>query len=253
MKRLAVFSDIHGNLKALEAVLDDLSHQSEPDAYWILGDLVAFCPWPLETLECLTTLPNASFVQGNTDRYLVTGRRPAQPVPSKKAWENMSQLLTQREANFNWTVARLNYAWYEFLRDLPTELNLDLPGYGRVMAVHAAPGDDEFSLPPDLPVEQIRPLVAGLDLRLWLYGHTHQPVDRVVDGVRLINPGGVGFSLDGDPRPSYATIDWVDGQAQVTHHRVRYDVESVIAELERVGHPARDWTSRMLRRARPGD
>lgn len=253
MKRLAVLSDVHGNLRALEAVLDDLGRQDEPDAYWVLGDLAAFCPWPLETLKLLMTLPNVSFVQGNTDRYLVTGRRPVQPVPSKRAWEDMPQRLIQREANFSWTVARLNYAWYEFLRDLPTELILDVPGYGRVMAVHAVPGDDEFSLPPDLPDEQIRPLVDGLDVRLWLYGHTHQPVDRVVGGVRLVNPGGVGFSLDGDPRPSYVTIDWVDDRARVTNHRVSYDAEVVVAELERVEHPARDWTSRLLRRARPGN
>jgi predicted phosphodiesterase len=249
MIRLAVLSDVHGNLLALEAVLADVAAQGAPDATWVLGDLVAFCPWPAETLARLRALPDVAFLQGNTDRYLVTGRRPVAPVRSPDDWASMPETLTERDANFRWSVERLSYAAYEFLRDLPPRLDMDVPGYGRVLAVHATPDDDETNLYPDTPDEQVQRHLAGLDARLVLYGHTHRPVDRTVDGVQLVNDGSVGLPLDGDPRPAYTLVDFAGRRCTVTIRRVTYDAEAVIAELERVEHPARAWLGHVLRHA----
>ena len=251
MTRLAVLSDVHGNLLALEAVLADVAAQGAPDATWVLGDLVAFCPWPGETLARLRALPDVAFLQGNTDRYLVTGRRPSAPVRSPADWASMPATLAMRDANFRWTVERLSYADYVFLRDLPPRLEMEVPRYGRVVAVHATPSDDETNIRPDTPDGEVAHHLSGLDARLLLYGHTHRPVDRIVDGVRLVNDGSVGFVLDGDPRPTYALLDFQGGQCTVAIRRVAYDVESVVTELERVGHPARAWVAPMLRRATP--
>lgn len=245
--RLAVLADIHGNLPALEAVLADIQSQGTPDLCWVLGDLAAFCPWPSEAIARLRTLPNASFLQGNTDRYLVTGRRPTLPIHSPEDWAAASARLAERDANFRWTVERLSWADYEFLRDLPTRLEMDVPGYGRVVAFHANPADDETNLFPDTPDEQVRPYLAGLEARLVLYGHTHRPVERIVDSVWLVNGGSVGFSLDGDPRPAYALLDVVGGECTVTLRRVAYDSRTVLAELERVEHPAKALVGRLVR------
>jgi len=253
MTKMALLSDIHGNLPALEAVLSDIEAQTAPDVYWVLGDLVAFCPWPAETLARLRALPNVALLQGNTDRYLVTGRRPAVPVRSPDDWARMPDALAVRDALFRWTVERLSYADYEFLRDLPPRLEMDVPGYGHILAVHATPADDETNLYPDTPDDEIRPHLAGLDARLLLYGHTHRPVDRTVGSVRLVNPGSVGLPLDGDPRPAYALLDFEGERCTVTIRRVEYDLEAVIAELERVEHPAREWIGRMLRQEQPGE
>jgi len=251
MTRLAVLSDVHGNLLALEAVLADVENQARgaPDAIWVLGDMVAFCPWPAETLARLRAIPNVAFLQGNTDRYLVTGRRPAFPIRSPDDWAQMPAALAGRDANFRWAVERLSYADYEFLRDLPPRLEMGIPGYGRLIAVHATPTDDEICIFPDIPGDEIRPHLAGLDARLLLYGHTHRPVDRTVDDVRLVNAGSVGLPLDGDPRPAYAMLDFEGGRCDVTVRRVTYDLEAVIAKLERVEHPGRAWVVRILREA----
>jgi len=249
MTRLAVLSDIHGNLLALEAVLADVAAQGAPDATWVLGDLVAFCPWPSETLARLRALPEVAFLQGNTDRYVVTGQRPVAPVRSPEDWASMPAALTGRDANFRWTVKHLSYADYEFLRDLPPRLEMDVPGYGGLLAVHATPVDDETNLYPGAPDEEVLSYLAGLDARLVLYGHTHRPVDRTIGGARLVNDGSVGLPLDGDPRPAYALLDFEGGECAVTTHRVAYDAEAVIAELERVEHPARAWLAHILRYA----
>jgi len=249
MFRLAALSDTHGNLLALEAVLADIEAQGAPDAYWVLGDLVAFCPWPAETLARLRALPDVAFLQGNTDRYTVTGRRPAFPIRSPEDWASAPGDLAERDANFRWVVERLSYADYEFLRDLPLRLEMDVPGYGRLFAVHATPADDETNIYPDASDEEILSHLAGLDARLLLYGHTHRPVDRAVGRVRLVNDGSAGLPLDGDPRPAYALLDFEGGECDVALRRVSYNRDAVIAELERVEHPARAWVGGILRQA----
>jgi predicted phosphodiesterase len=251
--RLAVLSDIHGNLLALEAVLSDIRERGAPDAYWILGDLAAFCPWPVETLDRLRELPNVAVLRGNTDRYLVTGRRPAMAVRSEEDWVRYPAALAMRDANFRWTVKQLSYADYVFFNDLPLDLEMDVPGYGRVVAFHATPADDEANILPSTPDAQVAARLAGLDARLVLYGHTHRPVDRAVGTMRLVNDGSVGIPLDGDPRPAYALLDFEGDRCRVAVHRVAYDVEPVIAELERVKHPAREWVGGVLRRAAPAN
>ncbi len=77
----ALLSDIHGNSVELDAVLEDIKSQGDVDAYWILGDLVAIGPDPVGVLQRLSILPNARFIRGNTDRYVVTGDRPHPHAP----------------------------------------------------------------------------------------------------------------------------------------------------------------------------
>ena len=254
--RLAVLSDVHGNLPALEAVLADIEAQAdssslgEPDAYLVLGDLAAFCPWPSETLARLQELPEALFLQGNTDRYLVAGQRPqSPPVRSPEDWAAMPAKLAERDANFRWTVERLSYDGFQFLRDLPTRFDLDVPDYGRIVAVHANAQDDETFLAPDAPDDEMRDYFAELDARLVLYGHTHKPMDRMVGGMRIVNDGSVGLPLDGDPRPAYTLLDFEDGECAVTIRRVAYDRELVLAGLERFDHPAKGWVGGIIRNA----
>jgi Predicted phosphoesterase len=157
MTRLAVLSDTHGNLPALEAVLADLERQGRPDFYWVLGDLVAFCPWPGETLARLRALPNVSFLQGNTDRYLVTGRRPVAPVRSPEDWARMPGFLEMRDALFRWTVGRLTWEEYLFLRDLPTRLETDIPATAALRPSTPSPATTRPTSFPTRPTSRFSP------------------------------------------------------------------------------------------------
>jgi predicted phosphodiesterase len=258
MKRLIVLSDIHGNLPALDAVLDDFQTQGTCDACWVLGDLIGYFPWSAEVIARLRKLPTLSCLMGNFDRYVITGYRPTVPLRAPEDWAQMPALLKLREARFRWAVERLSYEDYGFLRDLPTRLAMQVPGYGSVVAIHATPGDDEAFILPTMPDEAIAPYLADLDAHLLLYGHTHIPMDRTVGGVRLVNPGSVGLPLDGDPRASYAVLDmdnprpFADGPCTVTIRRVAYDIEAMIHEMERLAYPAWERLAHFARRGKRG-
>jgi predicted phosphodiesterase len=246
----AVMADIHGNLLALEAVMSDLEQQGSWDEVWVLGDLALFGPHPAQTLERLVALPQVRFVQGNTDRYLVTGRRPPQmAVENESQWERLVTSLEERDASFRWTLSRLSYRWYTFLRELPFEQRVEVPGYGRVVAYHGSPLGDEVGIWSETTDEELRTLLHGTRCRLLLCGHTHRPLELSVDGTTVVNVGSVGLPLDGDQRAAYAALAIEDGECQVVIRRVEYDVDQVIARLGEVGHPAGDWVGTRLRMA----
>ena len=87
--KIALLSDIHGNLLALEAVLHDLTQAGGVDKTWILGDLCAFGPRPVECLQRIRDLPDAEVISGNTDRYLITGARPTFHVQDEAEWQKI--------------------------------------------------------------------------------------------------------------------------------------------------------------------
>ena len=246
--RIAVLADIHGNLPALDAVLAHLEAQGGAEEIWVLGDLAVFCPYPVQVLERLTALPKARFLQGNTDRYLVTGRRPSQiAAEDESQWKRMPALLEQRDANFCWTVEQLSYKWYSFLGELPFRQGMDNSGYGSVLAVHASPVGDEVGIWEDTADSDLRDVLASTDARLLLCGHTHHQLERWLGEVRVVNGGSVGLPLDGDQCAAYAILDFVGDECQVAFHRVAYDVEEVIARLEELEHPALEWVGTRLR------
>ncbi len=248
--RTALLADIHGNLPALEAVVSHLQEQGGCGEVWVLGDLAVFCPYSVEVLERLAALPQARFVMGNTDRYLVTGRRPPQvSVEDEAQWSRMPAFLEERDASFRWTVSQLSYRWYSFLRELPFEQRVEVPGCGAVVGFHGSPLGDEVGIWAHTTDDELRGILEGSDCRMLLCGHTHRPLERALDGVRVVNVGSVGMPLDGDRRAAYATLDFEDGECQVVIHRVEYDVDEVLARLAEAGHPAMDWVGSRLRMA----
>ena len=219
MLRLVVLSDIHGNRWALDAVLADVERQP-PDRYVVLGDLVADGPDPAGTLARLRGLPNVTFVQGNTDRYLSDLSAVEDP---HSEWSDLI-------ATWQWAADCVGDEGRQFLSGLPTDAFLDTPA-GPVLATHGLPGHDE---------RWIEPKGAG-DLetlewhgtRLMLVGHSHIPF--VLRGERgtVVNPGSVGLSPQTHWRASYARLDLLPGgQVAVQHRQVEWDVKAYLAAFE---------------------
>ena len=128
MTRIALFSDVHGNTIALDAVLADIEAQGGVDEYWVLGDLAAIGYDPLGALERLSRLQPAMFIHGNTDRYLVTGERPLPPPEVMLKDPGIISIYLQVIGSFAWTQGAVTAGgWMPWLAALPLELRTQLP------------------------------------------------------------------------------------------------------------------------------
>lgn len=248
--RLAILSDIHGNRLALDAVLTDIHAQGQVDAYWLLGDFVALGYDPVGVLEQVTTLPNAYFIRGNTDRYTATGEHPALLSLEKlQAEPAMVSRVLEMGRNFAWTQGFVTGAgWLDWLANLPLEVKTTLPDGTRVLGVHAAPGtDDGQGIHPKLSDDELYKLVGTAGAQLIFVGHTHVALDRTVEGIRVVNLGSVSNPVTPDLRASYVLLDADENGYQVELRRVEYDRAAVIGELKRVRHPAGEFIAQFLR------
>jgi predicted phosphodiesterase len=245
--RLAVFSDIHGNLAALEAVLADVAAQGPVDHLWCLGDLAAMGPYPAQCIQLLAARPEVQVIEGNTDRYLRTGYRPPMSPPTEDKWGTYAQATRRRDEAFTWALEQFSWAEFDFLAKLKTELSLEVPGYGWLIGFHAAPGDDEKTLPPETEAHELRDALLDREGHLAFGGHTHKAMDRDLGEWRFINPGSVGLPFDGDPRAAYALVTFEGAQASVDLRRVDYDREGLIAAAQAMAFPRTEWLAERLR------
>jgi putative phosphoesterase len=250
--RLALLSDVHGNLTALEAVLADAAAAGGVDGYWVVGDHAAIGPDPVAVLERMRNLPNVRFLRGNTDRYVVTGERPPPHPDDVRANPDQLRAFGEVQATFAWTAGALAATgWLDWLAALPLDERLTLPDGTRLLAVHAAPGtDDGQGVAPNATEQYLRELVRGAEADLIVVGHTHWPCDRAVDGVRVVNLGGVSNPLPPDLRASYAILSADAAGHRLEHRRAEYDHAAVISAVERVRHPAAEFIVRHQRGAR---
>src|SRR2546421_5907362 len=176
--RVAVVSDIHGNLPALEAVLEEI--QREPvDLIVSCGD-VCSGPMPSQTIDRLKRLEGTRFVHGNADRGVVAAfdgtEKPRLPGPAA-----------------DWCASQITREQRDFLASFEDAVGLEIDGLGRVLLCHASPRNDLDIVFDATPDERVREYIAGANADLIVSGHTHMQFDRRVGGGRLGNPRRVGM------------------------------------------------------------
>ncbi|GAB4451602.1 MAG: metallophosphoesterase family protein [Anaerolineae bacterium] len=241
--RIALLADIHGNNIALEAVLNDLIAQEPVDHLIILGDLFVFGPEPNEVFDTLKSLPQARYILGNTDRYLLERKYPTQP--GSESWQD--SLL----ASFQWTTECINPAAVEFLTRVPLRQVVDVAQW-RLVAVHGSPRSDEEGLTPNTTCPELAQMEVPPDTSMLVAGHTHIPMDRNMCGMRVINCGSIGLPFDGIPRAAYAIVTKQPNQEPIVDlRRIDYDIEQAVQQLETRHHPAAKVGAYNLRFARP--
>jgi predicted phosphodiesterase len=246
--RLAVISDIHGNLVALETALADLE-ATQPDIVWCLGDLAAAGPRPAECIRRIRAAREAfgekkfHVIGGNADRYMVTGERfPVPPVKDEASFKGLADGWQQRDTTTNWGVSQIAYEDYEYLaKIIGQEVALEVEGYGWVIGYHAVPGNDETQIKPDTPEEEVLDALLDREGRLAVGGHIHVQMDRDLGNWRVVNVGSVGFSLDMPGKAQWGLFTFEHGAVTVDLRAVPYDVAAVLADLETVGHPTAEW------------
>ncbi len=250
--RLAVLSDIHGNLTAFEAALADLEAQGGADVTWFLGDLAAFGPRPVECVQRVKALVDAvkdddkkkhsiRVISGNTDRHLVTGSRPGerQPVKDADEFNTLRGQIHSINERLLWSMDQLGFAEYEFLAKLPGETDLFAEGYGYVIGYHGTPGDDEgMGITPTSSDEEAADALLDREGRMGIGGHIHVQMDRQIGAWRAINVGSIGLAVDQAGMAEYGIFTFENGEAQVDLRAVPFDVESVIADSQARNNPA---------------
>jgi putative phosphoesterase len=232
--RVAIFSDIHGNIRAFDACLADLRAQGGADTIVGAGDYCMDGPHPAAVLERLSEI-GALCVRGNTDRYV-------------------SDVATFRDddedgADLAWQRAALGDAWVSWLRELPVALRFGAGADG-LLVVHANPKTDDEHIWPDADDAFLERVTSGVDERTIAFGHLHLPYVRVWRDKLFVNVASAGLPKDGDPRAGYAILTQRSGGWQVKHRRVPFDVERVARDIEKSGMPDVEKRLRVLRRHR---
>jgi putative phosphoesterase len=206
--RVAVLSDIHGNLPALEAVLAEVEREGA-DRVVLNGDIAAG-PLPTETLDLLAALgERAVWVHGNAERGMLdpdSGAVPEEDVA-------LGRLLVERHR--------------ALIADLPRTVTLPVDGLGTVLFCHASPRRDDEMLLVDSPPARFAAAFAGIEADMVVLGHTHMPFDRLVDRRRVVNPGSVGMPY-GHPGAAWALLG-----PTVELRRTAYDAAEAAARLAR--------------------
>jgi len=220
---LGLLFDIHGNIPALERVIEQAD--DEGINRWLLGgDYGTPSPWPLETLDRLKQLPNATWIRGNGERWL---REP--PLDRPEVMESY--------AIFS---GHLPEEVVDWLYALPPQAELD-----GVLYVHGSPLSDVESFAPQPEPDEER-LLAGAHDRQVVFGHSHQQFRRPgPDGTELLNPGSAGMPLDGDTRSAWA-VRYDDGQFEF--RRTEYDNQRAADAYRKLGGEFGEFAARRLER-----
>jgi diadenosine tetraphosphatase ApaH/serine/threonine PP2A family protein phosphatase len=237
--RCLIISDIHANLAAFEAVLQDVAKRRLPfDIVWCLGDVVGYGPDPNECIDLLRTLPHVCLA-GNHD-WAVLGK-----LGIETFHENAAFVV-------EWTQSRLTRENLNYLRARPEQ---DVQG--DYLLVHASPREPIWEYVLDVSVAEEN--FGYLPAMCALIGHTHVPAMFVKDGAThvvhvtspvpntpialkpnssyIINPGGVGQPRDGDPRAAYALLD--TDLLTWTQYRVEYPIKRTQEKMRAAGFPGR--------------
>ncbi len=234
MQRVAVLSDIHGNLVALDACLADLVAQGGADAIIAAGDLCLDGPRPKKVLQRLEEI-GAKCISGNTERYL--------------AGIGEEQHSSSESAQIAWTRKQVGEKWLAWLHELPFSLRV-ADEENELLVVHANPSNDEEHLWPDADDATLERLIGEECAKTIAFGHLHLPYVRHWRGRLLVNVASVGLPKDGDARACYAIFTQRDGGWEVKHRRVTFDVKKVATQLADSGIPDSAELVASLRRHR---
>ncbi|MDZ7779966.1 MAG: metallophosphoesterase family protein [Gemmatimonadota bacterium] len=223
--RIALISDIHGNLPALEAVLAALDARADVEAVYHLGDLVGYAPWPNEVVALLRerAIPG---IAGNYDSTTATDYEHCGCRSEDPRQEALSHL------SYEWTRTNVSRETKKWLGGLPFRIDVrPLGGHApgpRLMLLHGNPVLNTVYWTEDRSDAFCLKMAGHLGAKagdVIAFGHTHKPWHRTVEGIEFVNTGSVGRPKDGDWRAGYVVVDMDGEQVRVEFERVDYDLE----------------------------
>lgn len=239
--RIAVISDIHGNLAALEAVADDFKAR-RADKVVVLGDVAFGGPRPRECLKFVLDLQPAALILGNTDEWLVHG------LPAGRKTEG--DAARRAEDVHRWTVEQLGNE-LSVMASWSSSYESDV-GEEQALFFHATPASNTETVPLSSPDDVLEQHFQHPEASVFVGGHVHVPGVRRLSQRRLvINAGSVGMPFDGDWRASYAILEGDGQRTSVNLIRVPYDIERTVRDVHDTGMPWPDEYIAALRQGLP--
>jgi putative phosphoesterase len=229
LHRIAVITDIHGNLPALEASLAAIEAIGV-DAIYCGGDLVGYGPHPNEVCALIEEREIPT-LYGNYD-YAI----------ARDLVDCGCAYVTQHDRELGhqsvlWTLVHTDQKHKDFMRALPFDIRLELGGQ-RLRLVHGSPRKVNEYLFEDKPPRTFERIAAGAECDVLVFGHTHKPWIHTYGGVLFVNCGSVGKPKDGDPRTAFAILEPDEaGQVRASIERVPYNAEAVAREVAAAGLP----------------
>jgi len=221
--KLAALYDIHGNLPALNALLEELK-KVQPDLIVVGGDIVSG-PLPGQTLERLSQLGDqVRCIRGNRDREVVMAF-DGQPLGPDMP-EEMREVA-------HWVAGQLTGSQRDFLAALPEQLVLQVEDLGDILFCHATPRSDEEFFTPITPEERLSTMFSGVKQGIVVCGHTHMQFERCVDTLRILNAGSVGMPYADQPGAYWLLLSLAGYQFR----RTTYNGEAAAQAVRESGYP----------------
>ena len=215
--RVAVLSDIHANVQALEAVMNDVVEQNCEHVI-CLGDLALAGPQPKEILDYVMNQDSWTVIQGNTDKMIANyGQEVIDFL------EEHAPIMANAIAD---DIEILDDSYRAYLEGLPPFLSVEIEGCS-VLLVHGSPRANNEDILPEMNINEIEEIISGTNEKLILCGHTHIPCGyQTTSGQTVVNVGSVGRPMTETPRACYAVIDFNNGSFEIRHRFVKYDNET---------------------------
>jgi putative phosphoesterase len=228
LSRVAVITDIHANVLALEACLATIDSIGV-DAIVCGGDLVGYGPHPNEVCA-LIQRRQIPTIYGNYDYAIARDLPDCGCAYQDQHDRELGQL------SIEWTLAHTDRRSKDFMHGLRFDIRFDM-GSARVRLVHGSPRKVNEYLFEDKPARTFERIAAQADCDVLVFGHTHQPWIHEYGGVDFVNCGSVGKPKDGDPRAAFALLEMNGPRVTASIERVAYEAEVVARELAKVGLP----------------
>jgi putative phosphoesterase len=234
--RVAVITDIHGNLAALEATLEWIDDQGIERIY-CGGDLVGYGAYPNEVCALIEQRGIAT-IYGNYDFAIARDLDDCGCAYINEHDRELGQLSVA------WTLEHTNQPAKDFMRQLPFDLRFDV-GSVPVHLVHGSPRKVNEYLFEEKPASLYERLAAAEEADALVFGHTHKPWLNEYGGVLFVNCGSVGKPKDGDPRAGFAILEETGGRLDVTIQRVEYDAGRAARDVAAAGLPS-EYAEKLL-------
>lgn len=243
-QRIAVLGDIHGNIAALEAALQDMGPH-RPELIAVTGDLVMNGPRPADVVARLRELEAAGgvlVIQGNTDIAVADADYAA-------AFPWLDEVPVAQRLAAEWAHDELADDEVEWLRRLPSERRVML-GEHMVLVCHASPGSQTSGLAADLDPSVTVERVTRTDARVIVCGHTHVADVRELGRKLICNPGSCGYAFDGEATAGWAMLTIDGGEPRAELFRSAFDAQAVADELSSRGLPGDVYRAATVRTGR---